>query len=88
VTINGVCECPKGMMVWPNSTSNCVKGTREVCVWRGTAPACDGSCEAGEEYRGAGTSSTNQPTVSGGLVGGFGSSCWSGSKVLCCRPAP
>ena len=87
VTIDGLCQCPKGMMVWPNSTSNCVKGTREVCVWRGTAPACDGSCKAGEEYRGGGSSSTEQ-NAGPEYRGGFGDSCWTGSKHLCCRPAP
>jgi hypothetical protein len=87
VTIDNLCQCPEGMMVWPNSTSNCVKGTREVCVWRGTAPACDGSCKAGEEYRG-GAHSSDSWSGGGAVPGGFGSSCWSGSKHYCCRPAP
>lgn len=87
VTINGQCACPEGTIAWPRTTSNCVKGNRVVCTWRGTAPLCDGSCEAGEEYRGAGRSSTEQ-NAGPEYRGGFGSSCATGSKHLCCRPAP
>lgn len=86
VPIDGRCRCPQGTMAYPGSADNCVKGTREVCTWRGTAPACDGSCEAGEEYRGASDSASGEFTGGGPTPGGFGSSCWSGSKHLCCRP--
>ena len=84
VPIDGKCQCPKGTMAWPGSADDCKKGTREVCTWRGTAPGCDGSCEAGEEYRG-GAHSSNAWSGSGPVPGGFGSSCWSGSKHYCCR---
>jgi hypothetical protein len=85
VVIDGQCKCPPGMISFPKTTSACVKGTRIVCRWRGTAPFCDGACEAGEDYRGAGRSSTEQ-NAGPEYRGGFGSSCASGSKHLCCRP--
>jgi hypothetical protein len=85
--VNGVCKCPAGTIPFPDSSSHCVKGNRTVCVWRGTAPFCDGSCLAGEEYRGGGRTSTEQ-NAGPEYRGGFGSSCATGSKVLCCHPAP
>jgi hypothetical protein len=86
VVIDGQCACPEGTMAWPRTTSDCAPGTRVVCTWRGTAPFCDGSCEAGEEYRGA-SSSPSGSDWSGGdrIPGGFGNSCASGSKYYCCR---
>ncbi|MGA9604735.1 MAG: hypothetical protein WBQ82_11540 [Methyloceanibacter sp.] len=86
VPIDDRCECPKGTMAWPNTASDCVRGTRVVCTWRGTAPFCDGSCQAGEDYEGAGRS-PDAWSGSGAVPGGFGSSCASGSKFYCCRPA-
>jgi hypothetical protein len=44
-------------------------------TWRGTAPFCDGSCNAGE--RQIGVSSC-----------GDGACCWSGHKVLCANSQP
>ena len=86
VPIDGRCQCPKGTMAYPGSADDCKKGTREVCTWRGTAPGCDGSCEAGETYRGAAVSADGDHWTGGGqMPGGFGSSCWSGSKFYCCR---
>jgi hypothetical protein len=88
VVIDGQCACPKGTIAWPRTTSDCVKGNREACTWRGTAPFCDGSCEAGEEYRGASSSPSGADWSGGGRIpGGFGKSCASGSKYYCCRPA-
>ena len=85
VVRGGECKCPKGTVQFPESSDDCAKGNRIVCQWRGTAPGCDGSCEAGEEYLGAGPGDTW--SGSGPVPGGFGSSCWSGSKAYCCRPA-
>jgi hypothetical protein len=87
VAIKGKCACPKGTIAWPQDASDCVKGTRVVCTWRGTAPGCDGSCEAGEEYGGASSSASGEDWTGGGRIpGGFGSKCWSGSKFYCCHP--
>ena len=85
VPVKGACDCPSGTINFPDNSDNCAKGNRIVCQWRGTAPGCDGSCEAGEEYLGAGPGDTW--SGSGPVPGGFGSSCWSGSKAYCCRPA-
>lgn len=87
VVIDGQCDCPAGTIAFPRTNSDCVKGNRVVCRWRGTAPLCDGACEAGEAYRGAGYSSTEQ-TAGAEYRGGFGSSCATGSKHLCCRAEP
>ena len=88
VVIDGQCACPEGTIAWPRTTSDCVKGNRVACTWRGTAPFCDGSCEAGEEYRGASSSPSGEDWSGGGRIpGGFGKSCASGSKYYCCRPA-
>ena len=87
VVIDGHCGCPEGTIAWPRTTSDCVKGNRVVCTWRGTAPFCDGSCEAGEEYGGASTSASGSDWSGGDrMPGGFGKSCASGSKFYCCRP--
>jgi hypothetical protein len=48
------------------------------CVWRGTAPACDGKCEPGEEEKERSDSAS-------------GDYCFTGTKALCCKyppPAP
>ena len=52
-------------------------GWAETCVWRGTAPFCDGSCNTGE---------TTRMTVDESDDPAFGNSCTTGNKVLCCRP--
>lgn len=67
----------------------------ETCVWRGTAPICDGECEQGERLI------TNRPENAdvflppdGRIVNEYGEACFTGSKALCCKaeaeptPAP
>jgi hypothetical protein len=64
------------------------------CVWRGTAPFCAGSCNRGEtrigpsaQSSGSGRhrSATERARSEGFTVSGFGRSCFSGTKVQCCR---
>jgi hypothetical protein len=63
------------------------------CTWRGTAPACDGSCPRGEtghtrSKNGAGNLAPKLPGVDPRdylSMSDFGESCWTGTKVLCCR---
>ena len=43
------------------------------CIWRGTAPLCEGECEIGEELFRRGNC-------------GDGRCCVTGTKVLCCTP--
>jgi hypothetical protein len=48
------------------------------CTWRGTAPWCDGGCQAGEHvvewaYQAADAH-----------YGGFGAKCYQGNKAYCC----
>jgi hypothetical protein len=57
------------------------------CVWRGTAPVCDGQCLGGEQERGGAhdqiSADTNRSTKA--WSGGFGKDCTAGAKVLCCH---
>jgi hypothetical protein len=64
------------------------------CVWRGTSPFCAGSCNRGEtrigpSARSSGSgrqrSATERARSEGFTVSGFGRSCLTGTKVLCCR---
>jgi hypothetical protein len=63
------------------------------CTWRGTAPACDGSCRPGEtghtrSKNGAGNLAPKLPGLDPRdflAMSNFGESCWTGTKVLCCR---
>jgi len=58
-----------------------------TCVWRGTPPACDGSCGSLEEIKGSARdqdeASFNKSTK--GWSNLFGKSCFTGRKVLCCH---
>ena len=84
-SVNGQCKCPVGKMAFPNATSNCVNGTQIKCVWRGTAPFCDGECLPGEQANGGGdTRNSNTAPVEYRAL--FGKPCTSGGKMLCCRP--
>ena len=49
----------------------CPSNDMPTCLWRGTAPFCNGKCHDGEVEV---TSSTS----------GGGATCWTGHKVLCC----
>src|SRR5262245_50031966 len=50
------------------------------CVWRGNAPFCDGSCDAGEiEKKRSDGDSSEYP---------FGRACVTGTKALCCTAEP
>ena len=73
--------CPSG---WSNEGASdtgswcCPQPAKIRCTWRGTAPLCDGSCEAGEHvvewaYR-----------AIDAHYGGFGATCGQGSKAYCC----
>lgn len=53
-----------------------VEHPQEQCVWRGTAPICDGRCEAGE---------VEQKQCIGGGDSQCGQRCLIGHKALCCR---
>jgi hypothetical protein len=53
----------------------------ETCVWRGTAPFCDGACVTGETTR-------RRESEAPAGDAKFGKSCTTGSKHLCCRPDP
>lgn len=75
---------PPFVNVNPPFGSNCAIGTKALCCstpgrscrWDGTAPFCSGSCR-GDEV---------QATPPEGSSSG--SSCWTGSKVYCCKVAP
>jgi hypothetical protein len=63
------------------------------CAWRGTAPLCAGECERGETRLGPSARSSGsrrqrsanaQAAARGLTVSGFGGSCLTGTKVLCC----
>ena len=83
-SVNGHCKCPVGKMGFPDpDESNCVRGTQVRCVWRGTAPFCDGSCEPGEVQE---EHTYDQNHVLDQSHTGFGKSCSSGNKVYCCSP--
>jgi hypothetical protein len=59
----------------------------KTCVWRGTAPFCEGSCGGSEENRGS-ARDKNGARFNPGTKGWsnlFGKDCASGSKVLCCH---
>jgi hypothetical protein len=49
------------------------------CVWRGTAPFCNGQCKYGEITR-------DRLAIGIDSLPGFGETCISGDKVLCCTP--
>lgn len=49
----------------------CPSNDMPTCLWRGSAPFCNGKCHDGEVEV---TSSTS----------GTGATCWTGHKVLCC----
>jgi hypothetical protein len=85
-SVNGQCKCPVGMMAFPNETSNCVPGTQIKCVWRGTAPFCDGECLPGEQTWGGGDTRNSAAGAPPEYRHLFGKPCTSGGKVLCCRP--
>jgi hypothetical protein len=53
----------------------------ESCMWRGTAPFCEGHCEPGELTRASSSDGSNAPDFAG-----FGAPCWSGVKAYCCKP--
>ena len=57
------------------------------CVWRGTAPFCEGSCGSGERYKGSARDGQSASFNAGtkGWSNLFGKSCVSGSKALCCH---
>ena len=57
------------------------------CVWRGTAPACDGSCGSVEEYKGSARdqAGADRNRTARQYARNFGASCLSGSKALCCH---
>jgi hypothetical protein len=56
-------------------TSFAAHAVGEICVYRGTAPFCDGACKAGETSRGKDDCFD-------------GECCATGHKELCCRPDP
>jgi hypothetical protein len=57
------------------------------CVWRGTAPACDGHCLFGEQKRGAAHDQIHADTYRSTKAwsGSFGKDCEGGAKALCCH---
>jgi hypothetical protein len=57
------------------------------CVWRGTPPACDGSCGSTEEYKGSARdqAGADRSRVATQYARDFGARCFSGSKALCCH---
>lgn len=64
------------------------KKQSESCVWRGSAPLCEGKCKAlekhkanAETYREALLQSTAKQAST------FGKDCFSGTKALCCHPS-
>lgn len=60
------------------------------CVWRGTAPFCEGQCLDGEQYKGSSRDLDGASRSPGtkGWSGSFGKNCASGSKALCCHYRP
>jgi hypothetical protein len=63
---------------------------KDECKWFGTAPFC----EPGDRYSCPGSSTmvwmknTKAGLTPGPIQDKFGSSCWSGDKLLCCRYLP
>jgi hypothetical protein len=55
------------------------------CVWRGRAPACDGSCLYGEEEQTRAANENDAGKVRPYRGVAFGAECLSGSKALCCH---
>jgi hypothetical protein len=57
------------------------------CVWRGEAPACDGSCGSVEEYKGSARdqAGADRNRTARQYARDFGARCFSGSKALCCH---
>ncbi len=55
------------------SKALCCKTPGRSCRWDGTAPFCEGSCNAGEKV--------SQPPAGSSS----GKACWTGKKVYCCR---
>ncbi len=65
------------MLLWPALLAGVAltAGAARADTWRGTAPFCDGSCNAGEVV--VATSNC-----------GDGACCWTGHKVLCRNQSP
>lgn len=60
-----------------------VAPARAECVWRGTAPACAGECNADEiEVKRQGTDYVAEGEPN------FGQYCYAGTKALCCTRCP
>ncbi len=59
----------------------------KTCVWRGTAPFCEGHCGSLEQSRGSARDRDSAEFVHSTKpwAGAFGKSCTSGSKELCCH---
>ncbi|KAF5605935.1 uncharacterized protein FSUBG_6271 [Fusarium subglutinans] len=85
-TERGRSQCGDGSCCWTGSKALCCEDEDVVkelvkqqdkigvtgCKWQGTAPYCEGECEAGWSERGRSQC-------------GDGSCCWTGSKALCCE---
>ena len=75
---------PKHVYCCPKTIAN---EQGKSCVWRGTAPFCEGRCGSSEQNRGSARdkdgASFNHSTSN--WSGAFGKNCTSGSKVLCCH---
>ena len=61
MVIDGRCDCPAGTIAFPRTNSDCVKGTRVVCRWRGTAPLCDARVKAARSIGVLGTPRPSKP---------------------------
>ncbi|CAG0919038.1 unnamed protein product [Notodromas monacha] len=58
------------------------------CVWFGTAPFCDGICPEDMIAQMQATDDPDAQTISThNNWGPFGSRCWTGVKILCCKQA-
>ncbi len=90
-------SCETGERLDERVESNCWTGSKAVCCvpeirptpgrcrWRGTAPFCAGSCPLGEfEQISARRIEFVSEPLDAELLRGFGQSCWTGTKVLCC----
>jgi hypothetical protein len=77
------------MFGWLALTTSSSQGAYEGCVWRGTAPLCEGSCNPGETTLTTGRTGSVANTFVRGQFGinppDFGEGCFSGVKSLCCR---
>merc|ERR1719354_333062 len=58
-----------------------------VCKWFGTAPFCESGsgCPSGKDLEVARTVKKRNTLPEGLMLDQFGSSCWTGSKILCCK---